>query len=55
MTRDPRDDVEQGRRREADQANAAELHEYALERVQRRPLQVAIGGEDEVRAPLHRY
>ena len=49
-----RHDIKQRRRGEADQTHAAELHQYALERIQRRPLQVAIGGEDEVGVAFHR-
>src|ERR1700678_3847035 len=47
--------VKQRRRGEADQAHTAELHQYVFKRVQHRPLQMAIGGKDEVRAPVHRY
>src|SRR5271163_3490181 len=50
-----RDDVKQRRRGEANQAHAAKLHQHALQRVQRAPFQMAIGVEDEVRAPVHRY
>src|ERR1700677_2911212 len=55
MASHSRHHVKQRRRGEADQAHTAELHQYALERVQRPPLQMAIGGKDEVRAPVHRY
>ena len=50
-----RHDIKQGRRCEADQAHPAELHQYAFKRVQHRPLEVTIGDEDEVGAPIHRY
>src|ERR1700677_4350954 len=55
MASHSRHHVKQRRRGEADQAHTAELHQYVFKRVQQRPLQMAIGGKDEVRAPVHRY
>ena len=50
MSDHSRHHVEQRRRGETDEANAAEPHQHAFERVQRAPFQVTSFGENEVGA-----